>query len=102
MRLSHDDLVLYLQCLNEVLRGFTIENFEQTLEVSRSELAREDARLREIESATRIGNPIPDVCVRSKVIRATMDELGESEFATRTGYELTEAEEFLNRLERSL
>jgi len=103
MPLSQEELILYLQCLNEVLRGFGVENFERTLKVSESELTKEDARLREIEKSTRTrkGSSISDVRVRPEVIRTTMEELGESEFQTRTGYELSEAEKLLKRLEQT-
>jgi hypothetical protein len=54
--------------------------------------------LREIEKATRSGDLIRDVHIRPEVIRATMDKLGESEFQTLTGFEMSEAEELLERL----
>ncbi|OJV39946.1 MAG: hypothetical protein BGO25_09080 [Acidobacteriales bacterium 59-55] len=100
MQLSQNDLNFYLQCLNEVLHGFTIENFETALGVSADALARENVSLREIERAARMGKPIPQVGVRPNVIKATIDELGEPEFQTRTGYKLSEAEEFLRRLSK--
>jgi hypothetical protein len=100
MQLSQNDLIFYLQCLNEILRGFTIENFKTALGVSADALTREDASLREVERAARMGKPIPRIHVRPAVIRATMDKLDESEFQTRTGYKLSEAEEFLRRLSK--
>jgi hypothetical protein len=100
MQLSQDELTLYLQCLNEVLRGFSAKNFEQKLGVLESELVEEDGNLREIERASRKGSPIPNVRIRPEVIRATMEELGESEFQTRTGFELYESEALLRRTNR--
>ena len=99
MQLSQDELILYLQCLNEVLRGFSVQNFDQTLGVSKSELAAEDATLREIERSFRKESSILDVHIRAEVIIVTMEELGESEFQTRTGFELSEAARLLKSLE---
>ena len=84
MQLSREEF--YLQCLNEVVRGFTVENFERRLGASKAELTKEDADLREIEKSARIGGSIPDVNIRAAVIKATMEELGKSEFQTRTGF----------------
>ena len=102
MQISREELILYLQCLNEVLRGFAVQNFERRLGVSKAELTKEDARLREIEKFARNGGSIPDVHVRAAVINATMEELGESEFQTRTGFELPEAQKILERLSQAL
>jgi hypothetical protein len=100
MQLSQDDLTLYLQCLNEVLRGFSVENFERRLGASESELVEEDGNLREIERAARKGGPIPNnIRIRPQVIRVTVEELGESGFQTRTGFELHESEILLRRIE---
>jgi hypothetical protein len=102
MLLSQKELALYLQCLNEVLRGFSVEDFLGTLHASQSELAIEDQRLREIELAATSGSPLPDVQVRTAVIKATMKELGESEFETRTGFQLREARFLLQKAEQLL
>jgi len=101
VQLSQEELILYLQCLNEVLRGFSVENIERTLGVSESELAKEDASLRKMELSVQKGGSIPDVRIRPEVIGATMKELGESEFQTRTGYELSAAKKLLKRLEQT-
>jgi len=97
MQLSHDELVLYLQCLNEVLRGFKITNFDQTLGISKQHLHAEDEQLRAIEKSGQTFSTILDIPIRPTVINATISEL-EWEFQIRTGFEISEAKELLKRI----
>jgi hypothetical protein len=101
MQISREELILYLRCLNEVLRGFAVENFERRLGLSKAELTKDDARLREIEKSARNGGSIRDVHIHAVVIKATMEELGKSEFPTRTGFELREAQRLLEKLNQT-
>jgi hypothetical protein len=96
MKLQTEELALYLQCIAEVLYGFRVPEFEQSLGISEGKLADEYTRLRAFQNSAHLDANLPDVQLRSAVIKTVMEELG-SEFQTRTGYHLPEAAQLFDK-----
>lgn len=86
--------------LNEVLNGFAIQNFEQTIGISRSELERLFEYFNDRSATQEMQLTRPQVSAVVNALRATLQELGSEEFQTRTGFDLAEGKIVLHRLTR--
>lgn len=82
--------------LNEVLYGFTVDNFQEEVGLPRPEIQ---------ELHNLVNSEIPGVAVTAeqrdvlaKSLKLTLVELGPDEFQIRTGYDYDEAKKFLHEL----
>jgi hypothetical protein len=94
LEFSSEELTLLSNCLNEVLNGFTVDNYEAILGASESQIAslltlfNEPARLGPHQCVTLERGDLGPLC---RSLRLTMNELG-AEFSTRTGFSVDEAD----------
>jgi hypothetical protein len=87
---------------NEVLNGFEVENFEETIGVSEAQFAAIAERLHPETANDLIRIQSDDVRPFRNALQAVIDELGEWEFQTRTGCDLSEGEKLRDDLDRFL
>ncbi|HEX6047296.1 MAG TPA: hypothetical protein VFZ22_22590 [Pyrinomonadaceae bacterium] len=86
--------------LNEVLNGFAIQNFEETIGISRSELERLFEYFNNHSAIPEVQLTPRQESAAVKALRATLQELGSEEFHTRTGFDFAEGEIVLQRFTR--
>lgn len=86
--------------LNEVLNGFAIQNFEQTIGISRSELERLFEYFNDHSAIPEVQLTRTQASAVVNALRATLQELGSEEFHIRTGFDFAEGEIVLQRLTR--
>ena len=98
---SSQELGLYRQCLNEVLRCFTLPGMEQTVGVSNAILMKEDSTFAALSRTAEISSADLPFPVRPLVIEEAIRQLGVSEFQTRTGSPLSQGYLLLDKVKKT-
>ena len=88
--------------LNEVLNGFVVDNFPQTIGMSRSELQKVLAYAADCAEGERIGLNHHQSKAFRNALSETLRELGIEEFHARTGFDFEEGLDVLKDLDRTL
>lgn len=84
---------------NEVINGFVVNNFEQTIGVSKEELT---AIAKKLRSKPESGDFMIDrgqALILRNALAAALQELGLEEFQTRTGHDFQDGRRILRRLD---
>jgi hypothetical protein len=100
---SQDELALFANCLNEVLHGFAVPEFESRIGTTRQRAQQLLDLLNgsyEQPPGQRAALNISSHDANAIAMAATVviSELGEEEFSTRVGHEVATAREYLNAL----
>jgi hypothetical protein len=102
INLSPQEIALYRQCINEVLRGFHAPDMEQTVGVSYAILMKEDAAFYALgKSSAEIDSEDLSIPVRPLVIAEAIRLIGMDEFQTRTGYSLEDGDRLLEKAKKA-
>jgi len=88
------------QCLNEILRGFRLDNLEGVIGIEEPRLTELLAYLDELPEKAEISLDLTQTLVFRNALRETLRELGVEEFHTRTGFDFVEGEATLAKLNR--
>jgi hypothetical protein len=108
LRLSHEDVGLYTNVLNEILNGFKVRDFEEQIGMSREAAESLLQRLDEAyKASTETGKQylalgIDEVRALKAGFLLCIRELGEEEMSARTGFSVPEAERHLLVLDNLL
>ena len=99
---SSAELGILSSALAEVTYGFELANFEQTIGARIGAVEKLLHEVRIAESAAGAHFALDEVRIARNSLRETIRELGEEEFATRTGCAIDEAKKVLENLDRLL
>jgi hypothetical protein len=105
LTLSRDETALLANCLNEVLHGFAVKNFEQQLSGSPKQfqvlLDKLNSTYQKTDAASSPLQLSPsDLRLLANSIAVCIAELGEEEFSTRVGFDIKVAQKYAQELPR--
>jgi len=87
---------------NEIVNGFRIEQFTTTIGISVEQFKELANRLRSVQKGQSVRVTVTDAAALRNALVATLRELGEEEFQTRTGYSLAAGDTMLAHLDGQL
>ena len=100
IQLSQDEMLLLAEQIpNEVCNGFRIENFEACIGCGQREFIKLALELRSRLQAQVYSMNVTEAQLLHNALRATLCELGEEEFFTRTGFEFVAGTLLLKKLD---
>jgi hypothetical protein len=99
---NSDDLGLLGSVLNEVLNGFNVPEFDRRIGMKRADLEELLARLHDFGSHDAVTLDTSQTRAFRNALFETIKELGVEEFHTRTGYDFSQGNAVLKKLDRFL
>jgi hypothetical protein len=98
VELLPDDWYLVGNVLNEVLNGFLVSDFENSIGISRADAQSTLIKIRQLGKAEPLGLDVSLVPGILKALEVVISELSSADFSTRTGRTLEEAYLLANKL----
>jgi hypothetical protein len=84
--------------LNEVLRGFKVDDFSNVIGIGKEKLRRLDVQLDGLPEGAAIELGLPEIIALHNALRECLRQFGRDEFHTRTGYGFEDGERTLREL----
>jgi hypothetical protein len=100
--IESSDKILLRNVLNEILNGFTIDNFENTIGVSKSDLEKLVDYFSGLSKDAQVQLTPAQAWAVHNALHETLRELGNEEFHTRTGFDFAEGQSVLRELGQQL
>ena len=98
-RFRSDEWRLFGCALNEVINGFRVLDFEQTIGVDKARLEKLLQHLHTLHDADKLTLGADETRAIRNALRETIRKLGVEEFHPRTGYEFQQGEAMLAKLD---
>jgi hypothetical protein len=103
IRLTADESIYFGNALNEVLRGFRVDNFEQKLKASKESTEQLWTKFsRNAPLTGEVTLTAPEINALCSATRLCYEEFGDEEFSTRLGVSVVEAFKQVDALENLL